>query len=63
MGAGAIRLLRQQMDGDRTVQQLEIGVVPVEGDDHPPRNCIYCAAEKADCLGSPGGIIVPVARV
>lgn len=32
IGAGGIRLLRQQMDGDRAVQQLEIGVRLVEGD-------------------------------
>jgi DNA-binding LacI/PurR family transcriptional regulator len=31
IGAAAIRLLRQQIDGERTVQQLEIGVSPVEG--------------------------------
>lgn len=31
IGAGAIRLLRQQMEGDRSVQQLEIGVRPVDG--------------------------------
>lgn len=31
IGAGAIRLLRQQMEGDRTVQQLEIGVRLVDG--------------------------------
>ena len=36
IGAGAIRLLRQQMDGDRTVQQLEIAVRLVEGETvHP----------------------------
>jgi DNA-binding LacI/PurR family transcriptional regulator len=37
IGTGAIRLLRQQMEGDRTVQQLEIGVSPVSGDTIRPR--------------------------
>jgi len=32
IGTGAIRLLRQQMDGDRSVQQLEIGVRMVAGE-------------------------------
>ena len=32
IGAAAIRLLRQQLEGDRSVQQLEIGVSPVEGE-------------------------------
>jgi DNA-binding LacI/PurR family transcriptional regulator len=32
IGAGAIRLLRQQMEGDRSVQQLEIGVRLVPGE-------------------------------
>lgn len=32
IGVGAIRLLRQQMEGDRAVQQLEIGVSQVAGD-------------------------------
>jgi DNA-binding LacI/PurR family transcriptional regulator len=31
IAAGAIRLLHQQIAGDRTVQHLEIGVRPVEG--------------------------------
>lgn len=36
IGAGAIRLLRQQMEGDRSVQQLEIGVRLVAGETiHP----------------------------
>jgi DNA-binding LacI/PurR family transcriptional regulator len=36
IGVAAIRLLRQQMEGDRSVQQLEIGVLPVEGETiHP----------------------------
>lgn len=32
IGTGAIRLLRQQMEGDRSVQQLEIGVRMVAGE-------------------------------
>lgn len=32
IGTGAIRLLRQQMEGDRSVQQLEIGVRMVVGE-------------------------------
>lgn len=32
IGAAAVRLLRGHIDGDRTVQQLEIGVRAVEGD-------------------------------
>jgi len=32
IGTAAIRLLRLQMEGDRSVQQLEIGVSPVEGE-------------------------------
>jgi DNA-binding LacI/PurR family transcriptional regulator len=32
IGAAAIRLLRQQLEGDRSVQQLEIGVTAVEGE-------------------------------
>lgn len=32
IGAAAIRLLRQQLEGDRSVQQLEIGVTPIEGE-------------------------------
>lgn len=32
IGAAAIRLLRLHLDGERTVQQLEIGVTPVAGD-------------------------------
>jgi DNA-binding LacI/PurR family transcriptional regulator len=32
IGAASIRLLRQHMEGDRTVQQLEIGVRPVAGE-------------------------------
>lgn len=32
IGIGAIRLLRQQMEGDRAVHQLEIGVKPVAGE-------------------------------
>jgi DNA-binding LacI/PurR family transcriptional regulator len=36
IGAAAIRLLRQHLEGDRTVQQLEIGVRAVEGETiHP----------------------------
>jgi DNA-binding LacI/PurR family transcriptional regulator len=31
IGEAAIRLLRQQMEGDRTVHQLELGVTPIEG--------------------------------
>ncbi len=32
IGNAAIRLLRAQMEGDRSVQQLEIGVSPVDGE-------------------------------
>jgi DNA-binding LacI/PurR family transcriptional regulator len=32
IGRAAIHLLRARFEGDRTVQQLEIGVTPVEGD-------------------------------
>lgn len=32
IGAAAIRLLRQQLEGDRSVQQLEIGVTAVQGE-------------------------------
>jgi DNA-binding LacI/PurR family transcriptional regulator len=36
IGTGAIRLLRQQMEGDRSVHQLEIGVRMVQGETiHP----------------------------
>ena len=31
IGEAAIRLLRQQMEGDRAVQQLELGVRAVDG--------------------------------
>jgi DNA-binding LacI/PurR family transcriptional regulator len=37
IGIGALRLLRQRMEGDRAVQQLEIGVSPVEGSTIRPR--------------------------
>jgi len=37
IGVGAIRLLRQQMEGERGVQQLEIGVKQVEGETVHPR--------------------------
>ena len=37
IGAGAIRLLRQQMEGDRAVQQLEIGVKQISGQTIQPR--------------------------
>ena len=32
IGRGAVRLLSQYMDGERAVQQLEIGVTMVEGE-------------------------------
>ena len=37
IGISAIRLLRQQMEGDRSVQQLEIGVSAVVGETVRPR--------------------------